>query len=128
MLYKRTEKLSIGQKRRSAISLALAVDPDLLIFDEPTVGMDVSSRTNFWKTIAHLKERGKTIIFATQYLQEADDVAERMILYHESSVVIDGTPSELKNKLTKKQSHFNLMVMKKQSLITIQFYFSYHKK
>ncbi|MBU9711695.1 ABC transporter ATP-binding protein [Evansella tamaricis] len=101
-LKKRAEKLSIGQKRRLAFALALAGDPDLLFFDEPTVGMDVSSRNLFWKTIDELRARGKTIIFTTHYLQEADDVAERIILFHKGAVVEDGTPAEIKGRLTKK--------------------------
>ncbi|MBU9723873.1 MULTISPECIES: ABC transporter ATP-binding protein [Bacillaceae] len=105
-LKKRAEKLSAGQKRRLAFALALAGDPDLLFFDEPTVGMDVTSRSLFWKTIDDLKARGKTIIFTTHYLQEADDVAERIILFHNGAVIEDGTPAEIKSRLTKKAVTF----------------------
>ncbi|MCH1627288.1 ABC transporter ATP-binding protein [Ferdinandcohnia quinoae] len=104
---KRANKLSGGQKRRLGFALALAGDPDLLFFDEPTVGMDISSRKLFWETINKLKKRGKTIIFTTHYLQEADDVAERIILFHNGSIVEDGTPKEIKEKLTKQSVSFN---------------------
>lgn len=102
----RTEKLSGGQKRRLNFALALAGNPDLLFFDEPTVGMDVTARAYFWKRVKELKKQGKTIIFTTHYLQEADEVAERMIMIHKGEIIGDGTPSELKEKLTKPQIMF----------------------
>lgn len=102
----RTEKLSGGQKRRLNFALALAGNPDLLFFDEPTVGMDVTAREHFWKEVKELKKQGKTIIFTTHYLQEADEVAERMIMIHKGEIIGDGTPSELKEKLTKPQIMF----------------------
>ncbi len=105
-LKKRADKLSGGQKRRLGFALALAGDPDLLFFDEPTVGMDISARKRFWDTVTTLKERGKTIIFSTHYLQEADDVAERILLFHNGKLVTDGTPHDIKNKLTKQSVSF----------------------
>lgn len=105
-LKKRADKLSGGQKRRLGFALALAGDPDLLFFDEPTVGMDISARKRFWDTVTTLKERGKTIIFSTHYLQEADDVAERILLFHNGKLVADGTPHDIKNKLTKQSVSF----------------------
>lgn len=102
----RAEKLSGGQKRRLSFALALSGNPDLIIFDEPTVGMDITSRNRFWKTVNQLAEQGKTIIFTTHYLQEADDVAERILLFHNGSIIADGTPSEIKAKLTKQAVSF----------------------
>ncbi|QQZ09712.1 ABC transporter ATP-binding protein [Heyndrickxia vini] len=95
------EKLSGGQKRRLSFALALAGNPELVILDEPTVGMDITSRNRFWKTIQLLADSGKTIIFTTHYLQEADDVAQRIILFNKGSIIADGTPSEIKASLTK---------------------------
>lgn len=103
---KRTEKLSGGQKRRMNFALALAGDPDLLFFDEPTVGMDITSRERFWDTIQELKRKGKTIIFTTHYLQEADDIADRILMIHKGRLVGDGAPEELKEKLTKQRISF----------------------
>lgn len=98
----RVEKLSGGQKRRLNFALALAGNPDLLILDEPTVGMDLSSRKRFWETIQQLAEQGKTIIFTTHYLQEADDMANRILLFKEGQVIADGNPAEIKaNFLTR---------------------------
>ncbi|GIN41642.1 MULTISPECIES: ABC transporter ATP-binding protein [Heyndrickxia] len=103
----RAEKLSGGQKRRVSFALALSGNPELIILDEPTVGMDISSRNRFWKTIQMLSKKGKTIIFTTHYLQEADDVAERIILFNKGSIIADGTPVEIKARLTKQFVSFN---------------------
>lgn len=105
-LNKRTEKLSGGQKRRVGFALALAGNPDLLFFDEPTVGMDISARKVFWETVRELADKGKTIIFSTHYLQEADDVAERIILFNKGKVIADGKPEELKGNLLKQSVSF----------------------
>lgn len=105
-LKKRVEKLSGGQKRRVAFALALAGDPDLLFIDEPTVGMDVKSRKQFWKKIHQFAAKGKTILFSTHYLQEADDIADRIILFNKGTIVADGSPVEIKDKLTKQSVSF----------------------
>lgn len=97
---KRTEKLSGGQKRRLSFALAIAGDPELLFFDEPTVGMDTKSRREFWQTVRSFADKGKSIIFSTHYLQEADDMADRIILLSEGTIVSDGTPDEVKALLT----------------------------
>lgn len=103
----RAEKLSGGQKRRVSFALALSGNPELIILDEPTVGMDISSRNRFWKTIQMLSKKGKTIIFTTHYLQEADDVGERIILFNKGSIIADGTPVEIKARLTKQFVSFH---------------------
>lgn len=105
-LQKRANKLSGGQKRRLGFALAMAGNPDVLFFDEPTVGMDVTSRKLFWNTVIDLKERGKTILFTTHYLQEADDIAERVILFHEGKIIGDGTPKSIKARLLKQSVSF----------------------
>lgn len=105
-LNKRTEKLSGGQKRRVGFALALAGDPDLLFFDEPTVGMDISARKVFWTTVRELADKGKTIIFTTHYLQEADDIAGRIILFNKGKVIADGKPENIKGSLLKQSVSF----------------------
>lgn len=123
-LKKKADKLSGGQKRRLGFALALAGNPDVLFFDEPTVGMDMSARRRFWDTVRVLKERGKTIIFSTHYLQEADDVAERILLFHQGTIVADGTPKEIKNKLSKQSvsfavnSEFSVEEIRKLSVVS----------
>lgn len=105
-LKKRAEKLSGGQKRRLSFALAMAGNPDLLFFDEPTVGMDITSRKLFWDTIKQLKEKGKTVVFTTHYMQEAEDGADRIILFNDGKIIENGTPLELKTKLSKQSVSF----------------------
>ncbi|MCR2822526.1 ABC transporter ATP-binding protein [Lederbergia panacisoli] len=105
-LKKRTEKLSGGQKRRVGFALALAGNPDLLFFDEPTVGMDISARKIFWQTVKELANQGKTILFSTHYLQEADDIADRILLFNEGRIIADGKPEEIKKRLSKQSVSF----------------------
>ncbi|MGG3574337.1 ABC transporter ATP-binding protein [Bacillus gobiensis] len=103
---KRADKLSGGQKRRLSFALAVAGDPDLLFLDEPTVGMDITSRRKFWETIHSFSLKGKTIVFTTHYLQEADDMADRIILFNNGEIVADGTPAEVKSVLTSQSVSF----------------------
>ena len=84
----------------------MAGNPDLIFLDEPTVGLDIASRKLFWHTIDELKAQGKTIIFTTHYLQEADDVADRIILFNHGTIIEDGTPVEIKAKLSKQSVSF----------------------
>lgn len=105
-LNKRTEKLSGGQKRRVGFALALAGNPDLLFFDEPTVGMDITSRKVFWETVRELANQGKSIIFSTHYLQEADDIADRIILFNKGTIIADGKPEDIKRRLSKQSVSF----------------------
>jgi ABC-2 type transport system ATP-binding protein len=100
------EKLSGGQKRCLSFALALAGNPDLLFFDEPTVGLDTTARRRFWDSIAQLAAQGKTIIFTTHYLQEADDAADRILLFSQGALIEDGTPEEIKAKIVKRSVSF----------------------
>ncbi|MDU0155331.1 ABC transporter ATP-binding protein [Bacillus cabrialesii] len=104
----RAEKLSGGQKRRLSFALALAGNPELLIFDEPTVGMDTSSRHRFWQTIHGLAGQGKTIIFTTHYLQEADDAAQRILFFADGRLVADDSPMQLRSRIQKQSVSFTL--------------------
>ena len=76
--------------------MALLPDPELLILDEPTTGMDVEGRRGFWAAIRQDAEQGRTVLFATHYLEEADSYADRIILLRHGVVVADGTSSEVK--------------------------------
>ncbi|MBP2080176.1 ABC transporter ATP-binding protein [Oceanobacillus polygoni] len=98
-LNKWADKLSGGQKRRVGFALALTGNPDLVFFDEPTVGLDITARRLFWEKVNALKAKGKTIIFTTHYLQEADDVAERIILFNRGEIIADGHPNAIKQQL-----------------------------
>jgi ABC-2 type transport system ATP-binding protein len=93
---RRTERLSGGETQRVRFAVALVSDPDLLVLDEPTVGMDVESRHAFWTTVHGLSEHGKTFLFATHYLEEADAYADRAVLMARGRVVADGPTTEIK--------------------------------
>ncbi|WBL17830.1 ABC transporter ATP-binding protein [Citricoccus sp. NR2] len=92
---RKVKKCSGGQQQRLRFALALLTDPQLLILDEPTAGMDAGARREFWQTMHAEAERGRTIIFATHYLREADDYADRVVLVQGGRVVADGTVSEM---------------------------------
>src|SRR5690349_1210215 len=93
---RRTEGLSGGETQRLRFALAIAGDPDLVFLDEPTVAMDVESRRAFWADMRRLAEQGRSILFATHYLEEADQVADRIVVLDHSRVVADGTPASIK--------------------------------
>jgi ABC-2 type transport system ATP-binding protein len=92
----RTQKLSGGQTQRVRAALALVSNPDLLVLDEPTVALDVEGRREFWKTMREFASRGKTVVFATHYLDEADAYADRAVLMAHGRVVADGPTNEIK--------------------------------
>jgi len=91
-----TQKLSGGQSQRVRFALALVPDPELLVLDEPTVGMDVEGRRAFWTTMRGYAAEGRTVLFATHYLEEADAYADRIVLMARGAVVADGPPTEIK--------------------------------
>jgi ABC-2 type transport system ATP-binding protein len=93
---RRTDKLSGGQTQRVRFAIALISNPDLLVLDEPTVGMDVEARHAFWATVRGFADRGKTVVFATHYLEEADSFADRAVLMARGRVVADGPTTEIK--------------------------------
>ncbi|MGC3861164.1 ABC transporter ATP-binding protein [Micromonospora chersina] len=90
-------KCSGGQQQRLRFALALLPDPDLMVLDEPTTGMDVEGRRDFWQAIRADARDGRTVLFATHYLDEADAYADRIVLVRQGRVVADGTTAEIKN-------------------------------
>ena len=89
-------KCSGGEQQRLRFALALLPDPALLLLDEPTTGMDVEGRRAFWGAIRDDASRGRTVLFATHYLEEADQYADRIVLVSSGKVVADGSASEVK--------------------------------
>jgi ABC-2 type transport system ATP-binding protein len=89
-------KCSGGEKQRLRFAISLLCDPELLILDEPTTGMDVEGRRDFWDAIRQDTERGRTVLFATHYLEEADAYADRIILIRLGEIVADGTAAEVR--------------------------------
>ncbi|MFB2555866.1 ABC transporter ATP-binding protein [Herbiconiux liangxiaofengii] len=86
-----------GQQQRLRFAMALLSDPGLLILDEPTTGMDVEGRRAFWSSIRADADRGRTVLFATHYLDEADEYADRIVLMSRGRIVADGATAEIKN-------------------------------
>jgi ABC-2 type transport system ATP-binding protein len=93
---RRVEALSGGEQQRLKFALALVPDPDLVILDEPTTGMDVGTRQAFWQTMRDDAATGRTIVFATHYLVEADEFAARTVLMKEGRVVADGPTADVR--------------------------------
>jgi ABC-2 type transport system ATP-binding protein len=99
-------KLSGGQRQRLYFALAVCGDPDVIFFDEPTVGMDVESRRVFLSAIKDFGTRGKTILLTTHYLEEADQLAERIIVIDRGLLVADASPYEIKSRVVGKRVTF----------------------
>jgi ABC-2 type transport system ATP-binding protein len=93
---RRTSALSGGQQQRVRFALSIVSDPALLVLDEPTAAMDVQGRRDFWAAMRELAATDRTVVFATHYLEEADDFADRIVLLRSGRVVADGTGSEIK--------------------------------
>ncbi|MDI1466171.1 ABC transporter ATP-binding protein [Catellatospora sp. KI3] len=93
---RRSDKLSGGQSQRLRFAFALAGNPELLILDEPTAALDVESRQQFWAAMRRYAATGRTVLFATHYLEEADDFADRVIVIARGRVVADGSGAEIK--------------------------------
>lgn len=89
-------KCSGGEQQRLRFAMALLSDPRLLILDEPTTGMDVEGRRDFWSAIRADASKGRTVLFATHYLDEADAYADRIVLIRQGQIVADGTTAEIK--------------------------------
>ena len=88
--------LSGGEQRRLMFALAICGDPDLLFLDEPTTGLDIESRRGMWAQIRTLRSAGKTVLLTTHYLEEADQLADRIVVLKRGKVAADGTPYQIK--------------------------------
>lgn len=93
---RKVSKCSGGEQQRLKFALALLPDPDLIVLDEPTAGMDVESRRTFWATMRADAQSGRTVVFATHYLEEADDFADRIVMIARGRVVADGSTAGIR--------------------------------
>ncbi|MEO6956379.1 MAG: ABC transporter ATP-binding protein [Antricoccus sp.] len=89
-------KCSGGEQQRIRFAMALLCDPELLLLDEPTQGMDVEGRRDFWAAIRGDAQKGRTVMFATHYLEEADLYADRVVVIRKGEIVADGTSAQIK--------------------------------
>jgi ABC-2 type transport system ATP-binding protein len=98
--------LSGGQRQRLYLALAVCGNPDVLFLDEPTVGMDVEGRRRFIQEIANLAAKGRTVVLTTHYLEEADQLARRVIVIDRGQIIADSTPAEIKSRVAGKRITF----------------------
>ncbi|GHG96001.1 ABC transporter ATP-binding protein [Streptomyces lanatus] len=105
---RKVDKLSGGQAQRVRFALATAGDSDLIVLDEPTTGMDVTTRQAFWATMREQAAQGRTVLFATHYLEEADAIADRVLVLHRGRLLADGTAAEIKAKAGVRRISFDL--------------------
>ncbi|HEX4704052.1 MAG TPA: ABC transporter ATP-binding protein [Pseudonocardiaceae bacterium] len=105
---RRVDRLSGGQAQRLRFAMAIAGDPDLLVLDEPTTAMDVEARQSFWAYVRGYAARGTTVLFATHYLAEADENADRIVVVAGGRVLIDGTPAVIKAAAGQQRVRFTL--------------------
>lgn len=106
LLGRRVDALSGGQRQRVLLALALAGAPPLLVLDEPTSAMDVEGRQAFWTTMRGLAGRGHTVVFATHHLDEADAVADRVVVVDAGRVVADGSAASIKSRVAGRTVRF----------------------
>jgi ABC-2 type transport system ATP-binding protein len=97
--------LSGGQRQRVLFALAICGNPDLLLLDEPTVGLDVEARRALWEEIRRLVDGGKTVLLTTHYLEEADALADRIAVINQGQIIAEGTPAEVKSQTSGKRIH-----------------------
>ena len=97
---KRYKKLSGGQKRRAQFALAIVGDPQLIFLDEPTTGLDIEARRNLWAVIRDFATKGKTIVLTTHYLEEADSLADRILVMNSGQIVADATPNDIHKQVS----------------------------
>jgi len=94
------KKLSGGQKRRIQFAIAIIGDPDLLFLDEPTTGLDIEARKALWETVRAFVAQGKTIVLTTHYLEEADALADRVIVLGQGKIIADASSDDIRNQMS----------------------------
>jgi ABC-2 type transport system ATP-binding protein len=106
LLRQRTDRLSGGQAQRVRFAIAIAGDPEVLFLDEPTSAMDVESRQGFWRMMRAFGDEGRTVLFATHHLAEADEIADRVVVLNHGKVVADGPGATLKAAVATRRLRF----------------------
>jgi ABC-2 type transport system ATP-binding protein len=106
LLGRPTHRLSGGEAQRVRFALAIAGDPELVFLDEPTAAMDVESRRSFWRMMRQFGQEGRTIVFATHHMQEADEIADRVLVINHGRMVANGPGATLKAAVAIRQLRF----------------------
>jgi ABC-2 type transport system ATP-binding protein len=106
LLQRRTDRLSGGQAQRVRFAIAIAGNPDVVFLDEPTSAMDVESRQSFWRMMREFGDEGRTVLFATHHLAEADEIADRVVVLNHGKVVADGPGATLKAAVATRRLRF----------------------
>jgi ABC-2 type transport system ATP-binding protein len=106
---RRVDRLSGGQTQRVRFAMAIAGAPSLLVLDEPTAGMDVEARRDFWASMHAYAEQGRTILFATHYLEEAATSASRLVIIARGRTLVDGTVQEIQQQFGEPRVSFTLV-------------------
>jgi ABC-2 type transport system ATP-binding protein len=101
-----SKNLSGGQKQRLLFALAICGNPKLLFLDEPSVGMDIESRKSLWRTITELKKNGTSVVLTTHYLEEADQLSDRIIMLNQGRIIHEGSPEQIKANINCKKIRF----------------------
>lgn len=117
---RRVGKCSGGEQQRLRFAMSLLSNPRLLILDEPTAGMDVEGRRDFWTAIREDASRGRTVMFATHYLDEADSYADRIVLLRQGEIVADGSTADVKNMASGRSVRATLPNADRDALAAIQ--------
>jgi len=110
------KELSGGQRQRLYFALAICGDPEVLFLDEPTVGMDVEGRRSFIERIADFAHMGRTVVLTTHYLEEADQLAKRVVVIDRGVVIADASPEEIKSKVAGKRVRFSAPALTENDL------------
>ena len=106
LLRRRTDRLSGGQAQRVRFAIAIAGDPEVVFLDEPTSAMDVESRQGFWKMMRAFGNEGRTVLFATHHLSEADEISDRVVVLNHGRIVADGPGATLKAAVATRRLRF----------------------
>src|SRR6202044_3592456 len=104
----RVDRLSGGQTQRVRFALAIAGESELIVLDEPSAAMGVEIRQRFWASMKEEVAEGKTLLFATHYLEEADQVADRILVINRGRLLADGSPDDIKKRAGAKRMSFRL--------------------
>jgi len=116
---RRAGKLSGGQTQRVRFAVAIAGDSDLIVLDEPTTGMDVENRQIFWNSMKAQAERGKTVLFATHYLEEADQIADQVVVINKGRLLANGSVADIKAMAGFQRIAFRLPGITREQLLDL---------